>query len=116
VDDYDVRIRVEDISKHGAASRPLFQVPGDLSGDKRPDAVLFNPKTSMLEVRKGRVKYAAGGTPVIGFEKDAAATFELNKIATHYPKWISYLDIDGDGRQDIILNYYSQLIMLLSRF
>lgn len=111
---YDVRIRLEDITRRGASSRPLFQVTSDLSGDKRPDAVLFTPKTSTLEVRRGRSVWASSDRQVIDFEKDAAATFQLDK--DHDPKWISYMDIDGDGRQDILLNYYGQLIMLISRF
>ncbi len=115
----DVRIRFDDISKRGAASRPLFQVAGDLSGDKRPDAVLYNPKTSVLEVRRGRpVWERGGGRQIIDFELDVAAAFDIEKEIgkDRDPKWLSYLDIDGDGRQDIILNYASQLIILLSRF
>ena len=57
---------------------------------------------------------AAGGAPEIGFEADAAAAYELDK--DHDPKWISYMDIDGDGRQDILLNYNGQMIVLVSRF
>ena len=114
VDWKDVRIRDEDISKRGAASRPLFQIPGDLSGDGRPDAVFFNPKESRLEVLKGKVVFAAGGVPAIGFSKDAAATCQIDK--DNPPKWISYLDLDGDGRLDVLLNYYSQVIILMSRF
>jgi hypothetical protein len=114
VDRKNVQIRDEDISKKGAASRPLFQVPGDLDGDKRADAVYFNPKESRLEVLKGKVIYAAGGTPRIGFSMDASATYAIDK--DNAPKWISYFDIDGDGRLDILLNYFSQVIILLSRF
>jgi hypothetical protein len=111
---YDVRIPKDEITRKGAASRPLFQVPGDLSGDGRPDAVYLNPKTSKLEVRKGRVKWAAGNIPQIDFELDAAGTFDIDR--ENPPKWMSYNDLDGDGRKDIILNYYGQLVMLLSRF
>jgi hypothetical protein len=112
---YDVRIRVEDISKRGAASRPLFQVAGDLSGDKRPDAVLFVPKTSTLEVHRGRSVWAAGGKRQrIDFEPDVAASAELDK--EHDPKWIGYMDMDGDGRQDILVYYNGQVAILLSRF
>lgn len=114
---YDVRIRTEDLTKGGAASRPLFQVPGDLSGDKRPDAVLFNPKTRSFEIRKGRLVWEGGGARQrIDFELDTAAKFEIEKISTHDPKWMSYMDVDGDGRLDMLMNYYSSVIILLSRF
>ncbi|HZL71728.1 MAG TPA: VCBS repeat-containing protein [Planctomycetota bacterium] len=113
--DKDVFIRMEDIRRRGAASRPLFQVPGDLSGDGRPDAVLYDPKTSTLEVRRGRSKWeAGGGRQLIDFEMDAAAKFEVDK--DHDPKWISYMDVDGDKKLDVLLNYSSQMIILLSRF
>ena len=113
----DMWIRTDDISKRRAASRPLIQVGGDLSGDGRPDAVFFDLKTSTLEVRRGRPVWELGGKRQrIDFELDTAATFDLGKLSTHDPKWISYMDIDGDRRQDIVLNYNGQLITLLSRF
>jgi hypothetical protein len=110
----DVRIRKEDITKRGAASRPLFQIPGDLDGDGRPDAVLYNPKTSKLEVHKGVASWQSSDRQVIDFSKDVAAEFELDK--ENDPKWISYMDIDGDGRLDVLLNYVGQMIILISRF
>jgi len=112
--DFDIHIPIEDIQKRSGASRPMFQVPGDLSGDGRPDAVIYNPQTTKLEVRKGKQSWAASDRPVIDFEKDVAATYDIDK--DNPPKWISYMDMDGDGRQDILLNYAGQLIILLSRF
>ena|SRR5688572_21352808 len=114
----DIRIPLEEIRKRGAASRPLYQVPGDLSGDKRPDAVIYNPKNRTLEVRKGASVWQAGGArEVISFSMDPAATFNLEPIdKDDDPKWISYLDVDGDGRLDILLNYMSVVGVLLSRF
>jgi hypothetical protein len=114
---YDVRIRTEDISKRRAASRPLIQVAGDLSGDKRPDAVYYDLKATTLEVRKGRAVWeAGGGRQLISFSPDASARFSIDSVSPHDPKWISYMDMDGDGRQDILLNFNSQIIYLLSRF
>ena len=108
----DVRIRTEDISKRRAASRPLMQVAGDLTGDKRPDLVKYDLKTSTLEVRKGFEDVDKN----IDFSPDAAARFSIDSVSPHDPKWISYMDMDGDGRNDILLNYNSQIIILLSRF
>ncbi|HEU4339180.1 MAG TPA: VCBS repeat-containing protein, partial [Planctomycetota bacterium] len=114
VHSFDIHIPIEDIQKRSGATRPMFQVPGDLSGDGRPDAVIYNPQTSKLEVRKGKVRWAASDRPVIDFEKDVAAEYALDR--DNLPKWISYMDMNGDGRQDLLLNYAGQLIILLSRF
>jgi hypothetical protein len=112
---FDVRIPIEDMKNMGAGSRPLFQVARDMSGDGRPDAVIYDPKTSSVEVRRGRpVWEAGGGRQVIGFEKDVAASFVIEK--KNPPKWMSFLDIDGDGRQDVILDYNGLVKILLSRF
>ncbi|MBI4563566.1 MAG: VCBS repeat-containing protein [Planctomycetes bacterium] len=108
----DVRVRIEDIQKKGAASRPLFFVPGDLSGDGRPDAVVYDPKTSAVEVYRGRDAWAAGGrTKNIDFEKDLAGSYQAERD----PKYMTFIDLDLDGRQDILLNYAGGQTVLLSR-
>jgi len=112
---YDVRIPIDDMKNMGAGSRPLFQVAKDMSGDGRPDAVIYDPKTSSVEVRRGRVGWQDNGKrEVINFEKDVAASFAIEK--KNPPKWMTFLDIDGDGRQDVILDYNGLVKILLSRF
>jgi len=110
----DFRILLEDF-KHGGAARPLFYVAGDLSGDGRPDAVRYDPKTATIEVYRGKADWEAGGArQIIAFEKGAAASFPIE--GGHHPKWLGFFDLDGDKRTDIFLNYRSQVMVLLARF
>ncbi len=108
----DLRVTLDDIQKRGAASRPLLHVPGDLSGDGRPDLVMFNPKTSAVEVYRGRPAWNLGSKrAVIDFEKDVALSHPVERD----PKWMTFQDLDGDGRTDVLLQYASLLVLLYSR-
>jgi hypothetical protein len=111
----DILIPTDDIRKPGAATRPFFYVAGDLSGDGRPDAVTYDPKRRRVEVHRGRsIWEAGGGRQIIDFEKNVAASHPIE--GDHDPKWLGFFDLDGDKRTDIVLNYGSMVVILLSRF
>lgn len=107
----DIRVTEDDLRKRAAASRPLYYIPGDLTGDKRPDAVAINPKTGGLTVHKGRPLFS-GKDVLIDFDGTDAASTELE----HYPKWLTFHDLDGDGRTDVLLQYGGMVTILYPRF
>ena len=82
-------------------------VPFDIKTTEAPHYRRYALQQRVAERRNGT-------RPVIDFEKDVAASFVIDK--KNPPKWMSFLDIDGDGRQDVILDYNGLVKILLSRF
>jgi hypothetical protein len=104
------RVPVRDLEKRSLASVPLAFIPGDLSGDGRPDLLMLQPE-NRLEVFRGRVEYRAGGVPTIGFEKDVWAFHVLQE----YPKSVQSFDLNQDGLGDILLQHAGSVGILMTR-
>ncbi len=103
---YPVRLKLQEIEKKGASSRPLLFVTADLTGDGRPDQVRVEPKSETLEVHPGR---NIGGT--IDFDPTPHKEHKLER----YPKFISFWDVNADGLEDIVLHYGGMVGLLVSK-
>lgn len=108
--DFPTRIRVADLEKNLRQAVPLIHVPGDMTGDGRPDLLVVRPGSPCrLEVYPGVVRHGGSG-PLIGFVSPPHSTFEVQ----HSPRSVVFSDLNSDGLADPILLHGGAVEVALS--
>ncbi len=99
-----------DLEKTGAGAVPLVFIRGDVSGDGRPDLIVVDPKGSELQIHPGR-REETGRGPRIGFDGTAHWRVGMQR----HPSGLQVIDVDSDGRNDILLYHAGVLGVVLAR-
>lgn len=107
---YDVAVSISrEMLEKGGRNLPLVLFSGDFDADGRNDMLTMRGD-GVLSVHRGKRVVGMVHRSEIGFEKDEYLRLELDA-----PRWIDVLDMNKDGKSDLLLHYGSRAIVLLSK-
>jgi hypothetical protein len=107
---YDVAVSISrEMLEKGGRNLPLVSFSGDFDGDGRND-MLTTSGDGVLSIYRGKRAVGMVHRSEIGFEKG-----EYLRLKLEAPKWIDILDMNKDGKSDILLQYGSRAAVLLSK-